>query len=290
MKANSLSISLPWHECNQNCAYCVSKMTGYGCINRDAFIRNLSKAKKMADIAGVTSVILTGKGEPLYPFAGTEDHMTATTYLRSLKEVCDIFADYPLEIQTNGKTIMLENSEDFLPRKLLDMHINTIAISVDDPNVLLSIDEVIHKYLTLGFNLRVTINLTKRIMKFPATDYVKACKDNGISQLSFRELTIPDYAVDSKASQDAQKYIQGIDKAEVHTYLNKFFHEVETRGQFVRSLDFGANIYMIDGVSCVVMGKCIQENSDDSDIRSLIYWEDGHMSTSWYGSNFGRLF
>ena len=49
---------------------------------------------------------------------------------------------------------------------------------------------------------------------------------------------------------------------------------------------------MVDGVSVSWFDNCIQETNVDSDeIRSLVYWEDGHLSTSWYGSSqYGRLF
>jgi len=50
---------------------------------------------------------------------------------------------------------------------------------------------------------------------------------------------------------------------------------------FVRSIPFGAKIYDINGISLTYFEYCIQESSSDSNIRSLIYREDGHLYTSW---------
>jgi hypothetical protein len=102
--------------------------------------------------------------------------------------------------------------------------------------------------------------------------------------------TIPSNFVETNESREAINYIQSVDLEKVKTFLEGFNNLILEEGTFVRNLPFGASIYMIDGISATIFRHCIQENSNEDDIRSLIYYEDGHMSTSWYGSNFGRIF
>ena len=62
MKANNLSISIPFEGCDMkgHCAhYCVSKMTGSLEAKPYLMYRNIPKVKKMAEIAGVTLVVVT---------------------------------------------------------------------------------------------------------------------------------------------------------------------------------------------------------------------------------------
>ena len=64
MKANNISISIPNKGCRKNCSYCVSKMTGYMKTDKELFINNRHKARRLAEMSEVSSVSITGKGEP----------------------------------------------------------------------------------------------------------------------------------------------------------------------------------------------------------------------------------
>ena len=68
MKANNLSISIPNRGCDKNCPYCVSKMTGHVEFNENLFYRNLPKVFQFSQMAQISSVSLTGKGEPMLNF------------------------------------------------------------------------------------------------------------------------------------------------------------------------------------------------------------------------------
>jgi organic radical activating enzyme len=91
MRANNLSISVPNKGCNKNCEYCVSKMTGMRPFNEELWKNNFPKVSRIAKSAQVTSVSITGKGEPLLHEC-----------LNYIRRICTELFDFPLEIQTNG--------------------------------------------------------------------------------------------------------------------------------------------------------------------------------------------
>ena len=95
MKANNLTISTPYRGCDKDCSYCVSKMTGY-LHGNGLYWKNMNKVVKIADTAGVTSILVTSKGETL--MAMSEVQIIATK-----------FSDWPLELQTNGLKLLGDN-------------------------------------------------------------------------------------------------------------------------------------------------------------------------------------
>ena len=297
MKANNLSICIPNKKCDKNCPYCISKMTGQGAEeNQEIFYSNLQKAKRMAELCGVTSIIVTGKGEPLLDMG-------------SLLKIGEVFGkDFPLEVQTNGVRLSQFNVRNNL-KELQKFGYNTIAISIDSPlqmNNMMYLTKAIKK-LNLGFTIRFTINLTNEMLQ-----RIKYCsiqqtgerainyflkelgskeKEFGVDQVSFREITIPNRPLDNEESKEAVEWINNnVDLESIKIFKKDLNSLISRSGVFVRKLPFGASIYMINGISVTHFDYCIQESSYDEDIRSLIYWEDGHMSSSWYGSNYGRIF
>lgn len=286
MKANSISICIPslngnFFYCNKNCPYCISKMTGTGKGEAigERYFRNLKKAKTMAIACEASSVILTGKTEP-------------TLNLEVVKKVCKIFEDFPIEIQTNG--ILLNEKNINL---LDDWGVDTIAISVDSYEQLTSLSEALKLMRNLSFNIRLTVNLTNSILNddilYDFRNFLNLAILNDINQLSFRKVVIPDHAINTKESIKVQKWInENVDEEKANKFIDNFTNYILNSGeaQFLYRLPFGADMYMVDGVSCTVFRKCIQEDHKDDDIRSLVYYEDGHLSSTWYGSNYGRLF
>lgn len=275
MKANSLSISIPSEAtCKKNCPYCVSKMTGTTEVDYINFFKNLKKARKIADNADISCVIITGKTEPLQP-----------ENLEMFLEICKIFQDYPIEVQTNGTTL----NQGAVLRTLNEARVNTVAVSIDNWNQMREQGEILNRLSKLGFNTRVTINLTENILSHSHWDYIRVCSYYRINQVSFRQLTIPEY-LETPAPKEVYEYINSIDKDRIKKFLEDLNSVITKEGLFIRKLPFGASIYIVEGISFTVLNHCIQENSNEDDIRSLIYFEDGHLSTSWYGSNHGRIF
>lgn len=147
-----------------------------------------------------------------------------------------------------------------------------------------------------GMTTRITVNLTNDILKdgdsYTVGQYIEFCKINRITELSFRKIVVPLDPVDTTESRDAVEWIKNnVDTVLADKFEQDFNTYVKKHGKHCRHLSFGADLYVVDGVSCVIFERCIQEDNTDPDrVRSVIYFEDGHMSTSWYGSNFGRIF
>lgn len=267
MKANNISISIPYKGCDKSCPYCVSKMTGYMKSDNDLFKINASKARKMADTTGVTGVSITGKGEPTLNFD-------------MVNFVCHEFRDYPIEIQTNGLA-MLKNPT--LVDRLSLAGIDIFAISMDKPSDFELLKPVINRIKDLNKTVRVTLNVTDMlpnpsVIKF--TDYIDYCKEYGIDQFSLRQITIANFTEINEVHNWIMEhtynhyYADLIDQFKTMKLSKKIV-------QFLRSLSYGAELYDVDGISFTYFDYCIQDSSNGDDIRSLIYMEDGHLYTSW---------
>ena len=290
MKANSLSINIPSKRCTKNCPYCISKMTGrleYSGCDNPKFVGNIRKVRTVSMMTGINSVIITGKGEP-------------TDNLDAIFRVVTHLRDFPIELQTNGQKLQADDGTKILED--LSQYVNTIAISVGSKKELSDLlagdfVETVHRF---GLTLRVTANLSDMwVWTHSLFEIIDICRVKMVDQLSFRKLSIPEFPVDTEEAKDTIAYIERITNLKHAEKLLKSFgaelvlnsHESTHDIRFIRNLNFGASIYMVDGVSVSWFDNCIQETNVDSDeIRSLVYWEDGHLSTSWYGSQYGRLF
>ena len=65
MEIQTFSIVVGTRACNASCPFCVSRMTGFGKLPKARVIneRNFRKACLLAERAGSTTVLMTGKGE-----------------------------------------------------------------------------------------------------------------------------------------------------------------------------------------------------------------------------------
>jgi organic radical activating enzyme len=274
MKAQNLSISMPNYGCEKNCPYCISKMTGYLKANETLFIRNIKTAKNLAIASQVTSVSITGKGEPMLSigFVGF---------------VLDEFRDFPTELQTNGMAIL--KSQDIL-KVLAEYNLNVLAISIDNIADIAKYKDVIRKAKKLGMLTRFTVNLSDRFEGKSFQDIFNECYVVGIDQMSIRELSIPTDANMEEESVRAQKWIKDHVKDE---YVAKVKFDMEKalkeKGRFLMQLPYGAQLYDYKGISITWFDYCVQDSNHGDDIRSLIYQEDGHLYLCW-NSEASRIF
>ena len=262
MKANNLTISIS-APCRRNCPYCISNMTFYPKANDDLFLRNLDKAIKMAHLCGVTSVLITSKGEPL----------NRLDYIKNLAEAFKLF---PLEIQTNGEMLIGMGVLDMLYYS----GVNTIAISVDSMAAIKTLEPVYSMIAGYGFNLRLTIVISDLWEEKDVKPLLEYCASNGIRQLTFRLTTIPYIYRTGEKSEATIKWIEENTKKS----QKEFFESINmfaNSENLVRELAFGPKVYSAMGISITSIPYCIQEHNNTQDIRSLIYHQDGHMYTSW---------
>lgn len=275
MKANNLTVSVPNCGCDKNCPYCVSKCTGAMKSNLSLMIRNVPKVLNLARMSQVSSVLITGKGEPCLSISHVLDF-------------AQTFREFPLEMQTNG--IWLQKNLSFVD-VLATSGMNVIAVSIDTLfQVEMSVlSEVVHKS---GMLLRVCLNVTNNEYLFDETGFdtfreilwlIQRWK---IDQLTLRKIVAPNYVEETKQS----KWIKENCDAAVYDRLQ---HELmcmcKNSGHHLRHLQYGAEVYDLDGITVSYSDYCMQDDNDTEDIRSLIFQEDGHVYTSW-NSDASKLF
>lgn len=275
MKAQNLAISIPkTKDCDKNCPYCVSRMTGFLEPNLTLFFRNIQKAKTLAKHSQITSVLITGKGEPILEW----DLMIS---------VLDEFSEFPVELQTNGIELRTH------PEKIVTLSthgLNVLAISIDNPEEILKYTNVIEQAQATGMLVRYTINMTNKFKYHDFYSIFTMCKNAGIDQLSLREITIPTDAIDTEESKKAQEWIgKNVSYGFVNNIYTSMKEILEKDGRYLMSLPYGANLYDLEGISVTWFNYCVQDSNEGDDIRSLIYQENGHMFFAW-NSKASRLF
>lgn len=272
MRANNLTISVPYEGCDKACPYCVSKCTGFVKKDRDLMLRNVPKVLTMARLGQVSSVMITGKGEPCLN-------------INDVLLFCDKFREFPLELQTNG--IYLSENQ-YMIGTLANNGMNVIAVSADEfggtPIELMS--KEIHKH---GMLLRMTFNVTNNTYAGGEVTFQRLldyCIKHGVDQLTVRNIVAPNYVEETAQTKWIKEKVD-------HDLYMKIMMEMDKTckesGHRIRILPQGSVVYDIKGVSISYSNYCIQDENDTDDIRSLIFQEDGHMYTSW-NSNASKLF
>jgi len=283
MKAQNLTISVPSPDgCNKKCPYCVSDMTGYVKPNWELMRSKFEKVKTLAKSSQVNNVLITSKGEPLM----NSEHL----YM-----IAKHFNEFPLEIQTNG--ILLNNSAGYEWYKgyrenhleCLKRHkVDVIAISIDKESEFEDRREAIEKAVSMGFVVRLCINVNKFLNKYHDIAEVFAYAGNtGTHQLLWRNLTTPEGMSNDWIEKYAAPYWEDWDDVKnpngiggIKKQLDRFVYDNKLKP--IRTLITGEKLYEIDEVGFTIGEYCIQERSEgDNDIRSLIFLEDGHVYTSW---------
>ena len=278
MKATNLSISIPNYGCKKNCPYCISKMTGYVKKDLRLFHRNLNKVKSIAKQAEVSSISFTSKGEVL----------GSTESMKVFSEIASTFTDeFACEIQTNGDHL----TEDIV-NFLYHAGIDTIAISIDKFDDIDRLKPIFDSINSYGLTIRLTVNLLPSTYNHYPVDYFQKCKDYNIQQISFRTITTPNFSevVDTKVGKKAYNWIkENVSQERTRLFIESYASYIKEHGREIRRLPYGAVLYNVEGVSTTHFEYCIQDENGTDDIRSLIYYEDGHLATTWYGSNVGRI-
>jgi hypothetical protein len=303
MRANNLTISIPNKGCDKHCPYCVSGINGYVDANVDNMKRNVQKVLTVARAARVSSVLLTGKGEPFLNF---EDVLYFTK----------AFSEYPVEIQTNGRWLSdhifgctpgfgpikdtpERNKKSCLP-DLWTAGMNTISFSIDDENEPPSFKEMVKAIHKIGMVVRVTFNITDKLILSCSEGEVDLTFDNlvtrclmwDVDQMTLRNICIPNNAVRTSFGKAKPQIYWIKDNVDPETYKRlsgEMKMACESGGFLVRNLPYGAKVYEYRDISVSYSDYCIQDNNNGEDIRSLIFMEDGGLYTSW-NSRASRLF
>lgn len=276
MKIQTISLVAGEGQCPRHCPYCVSRMTGKAEFSNMPIdlSEKVARALRLAELSGVSTALITGKGEPLY---GEKSLSHVSQYLSLLPKFHIPF----VEIQTSGYGL-----DEKTVRELAVCGVTTVAISCvsdslnrnrdvygpeyEDP---FEIANLIHKY---GMMARLSCTMCAVYMESweSMSHLIQSCKISGIEQVSFVPVTIPAESKSEAAAKWARK--NRISDAQ----LKKLYGQVRKAGTRLMTLMHGGEVYDVDGVS-VCIRYCLTEDAETSALRQVIVYPNGETRYSW---------
>jgi molybdenum cofactor biosynthesis enzyme MoaA len=298
MKVQTLSIIVGDTSCNAHCPFCVSRMTPKcGVDDKKSFnLRNLKKACQFAKDSGVSTILLTGKGEPMLEKNYDE--------MMSVLSVINEYSFPFVEVQTNG-TKLLEMDGKIL-NKMWEMGVTTFSISCVHyetkrnreiynfkyPNL----DQLVAYLHKMGFSVRLSCILLKGYVDTveKLVSFIQKCKEWKVEQFTARPVI---NAIDKKEilglnEEDEKKKIYtwtkkhllppSVHKAMLKEVMSGDYLNPKKRVEtyVLLKLMHGAVVCDYDGQN-VCMSTCLTHNSNPEEIRQLIYFPDGHIRYDW---------
>lgn len=280
MKIETFSIIAGNGACNARCPFCISKMTGNDVQLEPINEINFNKACRLAQINGVTNVLVTGKGEPtLFP-----DQITQ--FIKLMKPY-----QFPIiELQTNG--IVIANNwkkyEEYLKTwHKLGLTIISLSIIHHDPeinrqnylpylNQYPDLPDLVNKLHQLGFTVRFSVTLVKggidSVNKMERM--IQKSKEWEVEQLTLRKVAAPNKSLDDKT------YVW----TKTHELSQQTLSEMEEylydHGNKIAEFNYGGSIFDVDGQN-VVFTNALTIKPNTEEFRQAIYYPDGHLRFDW---------
>lgn len=291
MKIQTFSVVIGGTKCNAKCPYCISKQTGdKGLTEEKPNFRNFHKACQFAKDSGVSTVLLTGKGEPLlYP-------NLITQYLEILDEYKFPF----IELQTNG--IELPYLDDDSIAEYLKLWysygLTTICLScvhyLDDLNKEIFGNNYgsLKDYIEICHNNKLSVRVSCVMLQnwigntAAVLYFINFCKENKVEQFTIRpvknlkitEIEMLDENGKETKEYEIYKWIETFG-LEPQSYKNIQKHFAE-KGFLLLELAHGAKVYDYEGQN-ISLNTCLTHSPNPDDIRQLIFFPDGHLRFSW---------
>jgi len=282
MRVQTFSIVAGTTACNACCPYCISKMTPrQGVLQRIPEInwRNFVKACQLAKTSAVTTILITGKGEPtLYP-------KQITGFLQKLEKF-----EFPLiELQTNG--IVFGKNWPAYKNHLKKWHalgLSTISLSIvhysaeknqqifTPGSKYFDLAEVIKKLHKIGFSVRLSCTLINGFINSAekVSELIKFSKSLEVEQLSIRKLSRP-------LNPEVIEVFEWTKKHELpKAKLDEIISFLDAKGHRLMTLPHGGVIFDIDGQNiCITDALTIRPDTDN--LRQIIFFPDGHLRFDW---------
>lgn len=278
VKIQTFSIIVGGKNCNANCPYCVSRMTGYeGMVSVETRWDRFTKACHYARINDVSTVILTGKGEPtLYP-------EEISKFLKELQEF-----NFPfIELQTNG-LLLLEDRYDNYLKEWRELGLSTVSLSSvhfeQEKNREIfcparehyDVGELVKKLHGLGYSVRLSCLLMRQYID--SSEKVKKlidmAKDWSVEQLSLRELAL------SEESECEKTYDWSKSHKLTEEEVLPIKEYITSHGVKVLSLMHGGEVYDINGQNVCITNALTKDESKE-ELRQIIFFPDGHLRYDW---------
>ncbi len=285
----NIQLVVPTKGCVNNCPFCCSKMHESPYETRFDAIE-IEKRIKEAMIRGIGTCVLTGTGEVLQN----------TTFLAKLYVIFEKL-DHPfpnMEIQTTG--VMLMHSKSYINSKtgleeidypfitiLKQLRVNTISLSIsdlfdDDNNASIigipqklrfKLSELISFLKNRNFNVRLSLNMLNNLDGRAPEEIFKYAKSLGADQISFKRMYY----------NDEFQYVQNEwirDNMCSEKTINDIKDFVFEWGRHIYTLEFGAKVYSLYGLSTVIVDDCMAVTNTDTQ-RYIILRENGKLYCHW---------
>jgi hypothetical protein len=282
MKFQTLSIVVGNEACNASCPFCIAKMTPKITPNHSTNFRNFNACCRLAVAGGVTTALITGKGETtLFPDQCHDYILKASKY-------------FPIiELQTNGlvfgweidkwcytldkwNNLANDNNAIFLVALSVVHYKDELNKEIYTPDRdYPSLEKRIEILHNLGIPVRLSCIGLKRYIDsvYELENLISFARKNNVEQLTWRCVTVPSFSVNKEVEKNA-KELQ-IPSFEV-SLLNQY---IKDTGTLLLSLPHGAEVFDVKGQN-ICMGNCLTHTPDPDQIRQLIY-VDGHIKYSW---------
>jgi molybdenum cofactor biosynthesis enzyme MoaA len=283
MRIQTFTIVAGSEACNAHCPYCVSRMTPAYDLGKSLPAvnwRNFRIGCQFARNSGVSTVLITGKGEPtLFPDRITE-------YLRELKPFGFPFQ----ELQTNG--IAIAYGRPVQEKHLQDWHDNgltLIAISIvhwrKERNQEIYLPEgpeyfdlpaLIERFHATGFSVRLSCIMAKGYIDSPEgiDELVQFARQHRVEQLTVCPVNKPQQSSDTEAAKWVREH------ALAKETIVKMRKHLDAKGARLMELAHGAIVYDSGGQN-VCLSCCLSINPGGENIRQLIFFPDGHLRYDW---------
>lgn len=276
MKIQTYTVVVGNEACNARCPYCIAKMTPKNNVCKEIKWRGFHKGVEFAKLHNVSTVLLTGKGEP-------------TLFPDLIDSYLDKLSGFPfVELQTNGLVLQ----EEVYEKRLKSWYwkgLTTVVLSVahydskKNDEVFgwkgeksLDLVALIKKLHEIGFSVRISCLLLEGYIDslIEVDNLVNWAKEHEVEQLTIRELGSPENSADKEATQWIRKHKLLSNKVEDIREI------IECEGTELMRLVHGATIYdYYDQNLCFT--NALTLDSNDETIRQLIFFPDGHLRYDW---------
>lgn len=280
MKIQTFSILAGSEACNAQCPFCVSRMTppnGVKINGPKVKWRNFNIACRLARQCGVTTAMITGKGEPtVFP-------NQITKYLKALQKF-----DFPLvELQSNGILISKKHSRYLSGWYKLGMTMIAISIVhyeaeknrriyVPHEKTYIDLPRLIQTIHEQGLSVRLSCIMANGFIdnRKKLQNLINFAKENGVEQLTVTPVGKPDNSVNKKAWNWVNKHhLTNRQLADITRYIEK-------NGFHLLTLFHGARVFDLNGQN-ICLNNCLSVHSGAEDMRNLIFFPDGHLRYYW---------
>ena len=291
MKALTYTIIAGSRACPNDCPICVSKMTPDYDIGYKKPKVNWGRFEEATTIAlnhGAENVLITGKGEPTL-FPGQITQYLTRLYGKPFDR---------RELQTDGSQLAKEGLyNDFLDA-WKDLGLSTIALSIyhhgmqENKEIFhprtgeyFDLPRLLEKLHAKEYNTRLSCVMLQGYMDRveKVAELIQFAKENGVFQLTLRRADRPKEPLDKKVAQFVDE----------HRLTDERFKEISDwvaeQGNFCYDLPHNATVFEVDEQNVCISTGLTPSQRETEEVRQLIFFPQGWLTTSWENVQGGRL-